>query len=653
MFSQSEYQGGTTSTLSSPAIRLHGITGSTSSNWRDAMKSAAVENPASGSRVFTVGNGRTLSALKASCSQGQDLVRLEPSQGPPAQHLPDARDQQGETEEVGKEARRQQQDAGYENHHAVCEGTGRKPALVEIGLRLSQRSPSLSGNKRGADDCGQHDDGDRRRHADASANGDEQHHLYDRNDQEQQEKGRKRAHRSENTGVGNLRHMGLRDLPSIDALTDRLAAGAASLLPLPVIRAMARDAIDEARRELQGGREVDPESLARPRVERLAALRPTRVINATGVLLHTNLGRAPVAASAVDAGAVQKTGYGNLEFDLTTGARGGRGAYLSNLLTTQTGAESALVVNNNAAALLLTLMALAAPGTAVVSRGELIEIGGSFRLPELMAASGAAVTEVGTTNRTRVADYAAALPAASLLLKVHPSNYRIEGFSEETGYRELADLARAHDVPLVADVGSGLLDTRTPWLDGPPPSWLSDEPGVRQTLEAGADIVLFSGDKLLGGPQAGMAVGRRDLIDAMKRHPVARATRIDGATGAVLAATLELYASGRGSEIPFWRMASAGYEDLRARHEVVLSAAGAPGAVVAAESVPGAGSVPGEAIPSPAIRLETTPDPGWKHLIASEPPIVSRRRDGALFLDLRTVEPEDDPHISAALRALP
>jgi len=416
---------------------------------------------------------------------------------------------------------------------------------------------------------------------------------------------------------------------------------------------MARDAIDEARRELQGGREVDPESLARPRVERLAALRPTRIINATGVLLHTNLGRAPIAASAATAGSIQHTGYGNLEFDLTTGARGGRGAYVSDLLTAQTGAEAALVVNNNAAALLLTLMALAAPGTAVVSRGELIEIGGSFRLPDLMAASGAALVEVGTTNRTRVADYAAALPAASLVLKVHPSNYRIEGFSEETGYRELADLARAHNIPFVADVGSGLLDTRTPWLDGPPPSWLSHEPGVRQTLEAGADVVLFSGDKLLGGPQAGIAVGRRDLIDAMKRHPVARATRIDGSTGAALAATLELYATGRGSEIPFWRMASAGYEDLRTRHEKVLSASGAAGAVVAAESVPGAGSVPGEAIPSPAIRLETAPDPGWKHLIAGEPPIVSRRREGALFVDLRTVEPEDDPHVSAALRALP
>jgi L-seryl-tRNA(Ser) seleniumtransferase len=404
---------------------------------------------------------------------------------------------------------------------------------------------------------------------------------------------------------------------------------------------------------LRDGRAAEPEVLARPRVERLAALRPTRVINATGVLLHTNLGRAPVAADAASAGSEQHTGYGNLEFDLTTGARGGRGAYISELLTALTGAEAALAVNNNAAALFLSLMALAAPGKAVVSRGELIEIGGSFRLPDLMAASGAALVEVGTTNRTRAADYAAALPDAALVMKVHPSNYRIEGFSEETGYRELAELAASHDVPFVADVGSGLLDTRTPWLSGPPPSWLSHEPGVRQTLEAGADLVLFSGDKLIGGPQAGIAVGRKDLIGRMKSHPVARALRIDGSTGATLAETLELYATDRGMEIPFWRMASAGYAELEARHNAVLADSGAAGSVVRGESVPGAGSVPGETIPSPSIRLEAPPDSGWKHLIAADPPIVGRRRDGALLVDLRTVQPDDDRNVSAALRALP
>lgn len=453
--------------------------------------------------------------------------------------------------------------------------------------------------------------------------------------------------------MSNLRHMGLRDLPSVDALTARLSKAVRSPLPYAVIQAMARDAIDEARSELTAGRAADAELLAAARVDRLATLRPTRVVNATGVILHTNLGRAPVAQAAARAGSDQHTGYGNLEFDLSAGGRGGRGAYLADLLTALTRAEAALVVNNNAAALFLSLIALAAPGSAVVSRGELIEIGGSFRLPDLMASSGAKLVEVGTTNRTRATDYAKALPGASVVLKVHPSNYRIEGFAEETGYRELAELARAEDVPFVADLGSGLLDTRTPWLDTRPPSWLADEPGVRQTLEAGADIVLFSGDKLLGGPQAGIAVGRRDLIDRMKRHPVARAVRIDGSTGATLATTLELYAAGAGSEIPFWRMASAENDDLSVRHEAVLVESGASGSVVMAESVPGAGSVPGQTIPSPAIRLTATPDPGWKHLISANPPIVSRRREGALFVDLRTVEPDDDPHISNALANLP
>ena len=447
--------------------------------------------------------------------------------------------------------------------------------------------------------------------------------------------------------------MDLQDLPSVDALTERLLPALRSPLPRPLIQTLARDAIDEARSQIQGGGDADPELLARPRAEALAALRPTRLVNATGVLLHTNLGRAPVAKDAVRAGGIQHTGYGNLEFDLRTGARGGRGAYIAELLTSLTGAEAAMAVNNNAGALLLALMALAAPGEVVVSRGELIEIGGSFRLPDLMAATGVTLVEVGTTNRTRLADYRPHLDTASLVLKVHPSNYRIEGFAEEAGYRELAALAREHEVPLVADLGSGLLDTRTPWLDGPPPSWLAHEPGVRQTLEAGADIVLFSGDKLLGGPQAGIAVGRSDLIAGMMRHPVARALRLDGATASTLAATIEMYSSGMGAEIPFWRMALLGYDALTDRHEQVLTDSGASGEVVAAESVPGAGSVPGEAIRSPAIRLQTAPDPGWKHLVAFNPPVIARRRDGALQVDLRTVDPRDDEVVSAALRSLP
>ena len=355
---------------------------------------------------------------------------------------------------------------------------------------------------------------------------------------------------------------------------------------------------------------------------------------------------------AAAAAAEQAVGYGNLEFDLTTAARGGRGAYVTDLLTTLTGATGALVVNNNAGALFLALAALAGNGKVLVSRGELIEIGGSFRLPALMTASGVDLTEVGTTNRTRLTDYESALPTAALVLKVHPSNYRIEGFSAEVGYRDLAALAARHGVPFVADLGSGLIDSRTPWLDGPPPAWLAGEPAVRQTLETGAGVVLFSGDKLLGGPQAGIAVGDRELIAKMATHPIARALRVDGVTLAALALTLELYASGRGSEVPFWQRVSLPYDELAARHEGVLRPQAAAGSVIAAASVPGAGSVPGELIPSPAIALDAPPERAWQQLVAGSPPVIGRRRDDALQIDLRSVAPTDDAIVVAALRSL-
>ena len=447
--------------------------------------------------------------------------------------------------------------------------------------------------------------------------------------------------------------MELRELPSVDALTSRLLEGDdARGRPRPLLAALARDAIDEARTELLAGRPASPLDAAQIRVARLAALRPTRVVNATGVLLHTNLGRAPVAAYAAAGAAEQSVGYGNLEFDLTTAARGGRGAYVTDLLTSLTGAPGALVVNNNAGALFLALAALAGNGKVLVSRGELIEIGGSFRLPALMTASGVDLTEVGTTNRTRLTDYEAELSTADLVLKVHPSNYRIEGFAAEVGYRELANLAVQHGVPFVADLGSGLIDSRTPWLEGPPPAWLAGEPAVRQTIEAGAGVVLFSGDKLLGGPQAGIAVGDAELIAAMATHPIARALRVDGVTLAALALTLELYTSGRGSEVPFWQRVSLPYDELTVRHEDVLRASGAPGSVIVAASVPGAGSVPGELIPSPAIALDVPPEMAWQQLVAGSPPVIGRRRDDALQIDLRSVAPSEDATVLASLQSL-
>jgi L-seryl-tRNA(Ser) seleniumtransferase len=446
--------------------------------------------------------------------------------------------------------------------------------------------------------------------------------------------------------------MELRDLPSVDALAAGIrTALAPRALPDALVITLAREAVDAARSELLGGAAgADALALALPAAEQLAASRPTRVVNATGVLLHTNLGRAPMSPQAVAAAATVGTGYANVEFDLAAGGRGSRGAYLDHLLGSLTGAEAGLAVNNNAAALLLALTALAGrDGAVAVSRGELIEIGGSFRLPSLMETSGARLVEVGTTNRTRSSDFEMVAGEVDVILKVHPSNYRIEGFAEQVGYGPLAALSRRFGVPFVADVGSGLLDTRVPWLGGSPPAWLAGEPGVRQTLEAGADVVLFSGDKLLGGPQAGIAVGRRDLIERMARHPMARALRIDGTTQALLAVTLEAYASGSAGDLPFWRMASLDVDELRTRHLGVVDAAGIRGEVVDSESIPGAGSVPGETIPSPAIRLPGLGDTAWKSLVASNPPIVGRRRDDALLLDLRTVDPADDTTVIAAL----
>lgn len=440
--------------------------------------------------------------------------------------------------------------------------------------------------------------------------------------------------------------MAFRDLPSIDSLAATVDGN--GLPPVLVIEA-SRAAVEAARRTIESGGQADPAAAAAADLARLRGLRSQQLINATGVMLHTNLGRAPWPASAAEAASHAALGYDTVEFDLAAGGRGGRGEYAAELLAAVVGAESGLVVNNNAAGLLLALAALSRGGGVLVSRGELIEIGGSFRLPDLMAVSGARLVEVGTTNRTRLADYEMAGSEATLILKIHPSNYRIEGFAEEADYSELATLATELGIPFVADVGSGLLDSRAPWLSGDPPGWLADEPGVRQTLEAGASVVLFSGDKLFGGPQAGLAVGDAALIRAMSRHPLARALRVDGPSLAAVETMLELYASGRGHEIPFWHMASLNHADLEARARAVAGATGAE--VVEGLSIPGAGSVPGRGIPSPLIRLAGNADGCWRALLGGTPPILGRRDEGALVLDLRTVDPGHDGAIADALAA--
>jgi L-seryl-tRNA(Ser) seleniumtransferase len=362
------------------------------------------------------------------------------------------------------------------------------------------------------------------------------------------------------------------------------------------------------------------------------------VINATGVLLHTNLGRAPLIAG-------RHTGYTNLEFDLEAGTRGSRSAHAADLLARACGAEAALVVNNGAAAILLVLTALAAEAAVIASRGELVEIGGGFRIPEVLAASGAHLTEVGTTNRTRQADYrAACTDRTALLLKVHTSNYRITGFTESVSVAELAEIGP----PVVVDLGSGLLDEACPWLDGGPPGWLRDEPAVRQTLKAGAAVVTFSGDKLLGGPQAGIIAGAADLVNRCRLHPLARALRPGGLVLEVLQEVAVAYLNRQaGQTVPLWRMATESVEHLRRRAEAITRA-GLVAEVCDCASAMGGGTLPGVAIPSCGLSLSGDRS---RALRTASPPVIARVHEGRTVCDLRTVMPDQDTQLAAALSA--
>jgi len=426
--------------------------------------------------------------------------------------------------------------------------------------------------------------------------------------------------------------------PSVDRLARSLADTG---LPHAVLVEVARDA---AAIEAPNGEVVDHEAIARrlARERQRALLAP--VINATGVLLHTNLGRAPLAHR-------QDAEFTNLELDLATGRRGSRSSHAGRLLATACGGEAALVVNNGAAAVLLVLAALAGGGRGVVvSRGELVEIGGGFRVPEVMTQSGARLVEVGTTNRTRRADVERAIADdgdVAVVLKVHQSNYRIVGFTASVAVGELTGLGP----PVVVDLGSGLLDAACPWLrDGPPP-WLADEPAARQTLAAGADLVTFSGDKLLGGPQAGIIAGRADLVATCAAHPLARALRPGGLVLAALQETALAHLRRDGDAIPFWRMATLPVEVLRSRAEAIAAdAAERSGAerpaVVDLEAVPGGGTLPGVTIPSAGLVLDGD---HVDALRAHDPAVIARVHDGRTHLDLRTVDPADDEHLADAI----
>ena len=433
-----------------------------------------------------------------------------------------------------------------------------------------------------------------------------------------------------------------RALPPVDGVVAHLSG-----LPHALLVDAARAALAAARATIDGGGTVTIDDVighASARVDRMqrALLRP--VINATGVLLHTNLGRAPIGEAALADALTIGRASTNLEYDLDAGARGSRHGHAGALLAAACGAEAGLVVNNNAAAVLLTLAALARDHEVLVSRGELVEIGGGFRVPEIMAESGCRLVEVGTTNRTRRSDYAAAMtPDVALVLKVHASNYRMVGFTETTAVDELVTLG----VPVMVDAGSGLLDDATPWL-AHRPAWLHDEPGVRQALEAGAVAVTFSGDKLLGGPQAGIIVGRADVVATIARHPLARATRADKLTLAILQSVALAYLAGDASAIPLWRMATTTVDDLRRRAQAIADAiTGAK--VVETEAVAGGGSLPGLVIPSIGVAVEPTDvDAGAARL--REHDVVGRVVAGALVCDLRSVDPADDATVLAALR---
>ncbi|MCL8207126.1 MAG: L-seryl-tRNA(Sec) selenium transferase [Actinomycetia bacterium] len=442
----------------------------------------------------------------------------------------------------------------------------------------------------------------------------------------------------------------------------RLAASLPSDIPLVWRVEAARRAVEAARQSLREHPEHADAVLARvPERARLEAVRLARphlrpVINATGVILHTNLGRAPLGQAALDHIAAVARGYSTLEFDVERGERGSRHSHVEDLLTALSGAEAAMVVNNNAAAVFLALAELAHDREVVVSRGQLVEIGGAFRIPDVMAASGARLVEVGTTNKTRLSDYERAIgPATALLLKVHTSNFRLEGFVEQVETADLVRLGHARGLPVMEDLGSGVLFPLT--VGG----WR--EPSVSEVVQAGADVVTFSGDKLLGGPQAGLIVGRAELIRRMKRHPLARALRVDKLTLAGLETTLRLYREGRTEDIPLWHMLNQSPETLwrRARRleRTWLRAAAAAGVALAVRaareaSVVGGGSLPGVTLPTAVVRIRAGAHSAARleeRLRQGEPPVVGRVSEDAVVLDLRTVAPAEERDLGAAVLA--
>ncbi len=460
----------------------------------------------------------------------------------------------------------------------------------------------------------------------------------------------------------------LRKLPSVHHLVELWGhRNPDSTPPRPLVVEGARAALQQVRVHLTNG--AHSPLLNDPTDHLLSAVsaflheihRPVLapVINATGIIIHTGLGRSPLAESAVTALTEIAGRYTPVELDLESGERGHRTHLVRDLLCTLTGAESATVVNNNAAALILSLAALARDREVIVSRGELIEIGGSFRLPDIMHTSGAIMREVGTTNRTRIADFRSSINDSTVaLMKVHPSNYRVEGFTAEVTIEELAALGHKHNLPVIHDIGSGALQPTRCW------GWDSDEPNAHDSLAAGADLVLFSGDKLLGGPQAGIIVGKKTLIDRLEKHPLMRAFRMDKILLAALAATLQLHRDPESAArtIPIHRLLTSPLETISRRcHDLADQLQQASQDLTVnirkSDAYLGGGTVPTHAIPSHAVVLH---HPSFSaHELAArlrtgDPGVIARVKDGALWLDLRTVFPDEDPLLlHAIVSALP
>ena len=453
-----------------------------------------------------------------------------------------------------------------------------------------------------------------------------------------------------------------RALPAVSRLVRRIEA-ASPVLPSWAVLAGARAALDEARNELavQSSGEARADALDEAALEAralglaadLARPHPRRVVNATGIVLHTNLGRAPLALEAAAAAGAVAEGYSNLELDLETGERGDRAAAVTAKLRLLGDAAGALAVNNNAAALMLVLATLARGREVIVSRGELVEICGSFRVPEIMEAAGVRLVEVGTTNRTHPADYERAIgPDTALLLKVHRSNFELRGFVSEVELPELAAIGDAHELPVVEDLGSGtLLDLSSQGLPA--------EANAAERLRLGADVVCFSGDKLLGGPQAGLVLGAdAGLVERMRRHPLARALRLDKLGLAALDRTLAIYLEGRAeAEIPVLRQLLQSQAQLEARARSLAGrlegvAAGSRVEVRADRAYAGGGSLPGFELPTWVVRLEPPGGAGRcaQRLREAEPPVLARVRDGAIVLDVRTLEGDDEKAVESALR---